>query len=361
MKWFKKSYIFVFFMTNIYVLSSSYGLVSDIATEKVLASEYVAQANASLSDIEVIPGGDIIGIKLYTNGIMVVELASFEDETGNIVCPAKDSDIRLGDRIFAVNGNQVESNSELIEFVKNSEGKSLTLTIGRAADRFDVKINPAKSVENGQPKLGIWVRDSAAGIGTLTFVKKGDNKFFALGHAITDKDIRKKYSVRKGSIEIADVLSVEKSREGVPGEVQATFGGNSQVIGSMEGNEECGIFGTYSAEYEGKPVKVASRWQIQEGVASILCSLDNEKPKEYSIRIEKVILGGGFSEKSMVIEVTDPELIRKTGGIVQGMSGSPILQNGRLVGAVTHVFIKNPRKGYGIFAETMLAEAEKIK
>ena len=354
MKWFKKSYFFVFFTTLFYVISSSYGLVTDIATEMVLASDYVTDVNAKLSEMEVIPGGEVIGIKLYTEGILVVELASFEDCNGNIVCPAKDCGIREGDNIIAVNGNNVESNDELLNAVNSSNGKSINLTIKRADNSFDIMITPIKTPQNGEMKIGVWVRDSAAGIGTLTFVKKDDGKFFALGHGINDKDLRKKYTVRKGSIEPATVMSVVKSKEGVPGELQATFGGDGQIIGSMEENTDCGIFGFYSGKKAGKPVKVASRWQIEEGPAIILSSLDGESPKEYSIEIKKVILGGGFSEKSMVIEITDENLIKKTGGIVQGMSGSPILQNGKLVGAVTHVFVNDPKKGYGIFIENMI-------
>lgn len=359
MKWFKKSYFFVFLTTLFYVISSSSGLVTDIATEMVLASDYVTDVNAALSKVEVIPGGEIIGIKLYTEGILVVELAGFEDVSGNIVCPAKDCGIREGDNIIAVNGNNVESNDELINAVNTSEGKNIILTLKRAENSFDVSVAPVKTPQNGEMKIGVWVRDSAAGIGTLTFVKKDDGKFFALGHGITDKDLRKKYTVRKGSIEPAAVMSVVKSKEGVPGELQATFGSNGQTIGSMEGNSDSGIFGIYNGEKAGEPVKLASRWQIEEGPATILCSVDGKSPKEYSIEIKKVILGGGFSEKSMVIEITDHELIKKTGGIVQGMSGSPILQNGKLVGAVTHVFVNDPTKGYGIFAENMLAEVDK--
>ena len=359
MNWFKKSYFFIFFTTLFYVVFSSQGIFTDIATKTVLASEDVANANAKLAETEVYPGGRVIGIKLYTDGIMVVELASFEDENGNIVCPAKDSGIQVGDIIVAVNGNAVEGNKELLNAVNYSKGKKVKLTVKRRENRLDIDVLPINSVERGEPKLGLWVRDSAAGIGTLTFVTADDKKFFALGHGITDKDIREKYTVRKGSIEFADVMNVEKSKEGVPGEIQATFGGNNKTIGSMEGNTDSGIYGTYSEELSGKPLKVASRWQIEEGPATILCSLDDEEPREYSIMIDKIVLGAGFSEKSMVIEVTDPELIKKTGGIVQGMSGSPILQNGKLVGAVTHVFVNDPTRGYGIFIETMLAEAEK--
>ena len=354
MWWFKKSYFFVFFVTFFYVISSSLGFVSDVPTEMVLASEKVQDANTVLSEIEVIPGGNVIGIKLYTKGIMVIELASFEDQSGNIVCPAKDSGIQSGDNIIAVNGKTVENNINLINSIKNSGDKQVNLTIKRGNDTFDTKILPAKSIENGEPKLGLWVKDSAAGIGTLTFIRKDNNKFFALGHGIADRDLHKLYDVKKGSIELADVMSIVKSKEGVPGELRATFGGKNDTLGNMEGNCDCGIYGTFSGNSSGKSVKVASRWQIEEGPATILCSVDGDTPKEYSIEIRKVILGGGFSEKSMVIEVTDPELIKKTGGIVQGMSGSPILQNNMLVGAVTHVFIKNPIKGYGIFAENMM-------
>lgn len=358
MKWFKKSYFFIFFMTLFYVVSSSHGIFTDVATQMVLASDEVADANAKIAQTKVYPGGNVIGIKLYTEGIMVVELASFEDKQGNIVCPAKDSGIQVGDIISAANGIEIDENKELVKAVDSLGDKSITLSVKRGENELDVTVQPAKSHEDGLPKLGIWVRDSAAGVGTMTFVTADSKKFFALGHGVTDKDIRERYTVKKGTIEFADVMNVEKSKEGVPGELQATFGGTNQAIGSLEGNTDCGIYGNFDGEIAGEPVNIASRWQIKEGPATILCALDGNEKKEYKIEIDKVILGGGFNEKSMVIEITDPELIKKTGGIVQGMSGSPILQNGMLVGAVTHVFIKNPLKGYGIFAENMLAESE---
>ncbi len=361
MNWFKKSYFFIFLMAVSYVISSSYGLVSDVATEMVLASDYVADANSNLAETEVIPGGNVIGIKLYTQGVLVVDLASFEDASGNIVCPAGECGIQAGDKIISVNGEKIEKTSELVNSVKKSVDRSITLDVIRDDMTFNFKIDAVKSGEDGQPKIGVWVRDSAAGIGTLTFINPENKSFFALGHGITDKDVKKRYSVREGTIEMADVMSVDKSTEGVPGEIRASFGKNGQSIGNVKENCECGIYGTYTGECSGKPVKVASRWQIKEGPATILCSVDGQQPKEYKAQISKIMLGGGFSEKSMVIEVTDPELIAKTGGIVQGMSGSPIMQDGKLVGAVTHVFIKNPLKGYGIFIENMLAEAEKIK
>ena len=361
MRWFKKSYFFIFFSALFYVVCSSNGLITDIATEMVLASDYVANANASLAETEVIPGGEVIGIKLYTDGILVVELASFENCNGEIVCPAKDSGIEPGDKILAVNGKEIADNSQLTQEVALSGGRELSLTVDRNGSVIDITVNPQKSLENNLPKIGIWVRDSAAGIGTLTFVRKSDNRFFALGHSIADRDIRENYSVKNGTIEYAKVMDIVKSKEGVPGEIQATFGGTDVAIGTLEGNSDSGIFGTFGEDYSGETMKLASRWQIKEGPATILCSLDGAKPEEYSININKVILAAGFDEKSMVIEVTDPELIKKTGGIVQGMSGSPILQNGKIVGAVTHVFVNDPTRGYGIFIENMLAEAEKIK
>ena len=354
MRWFKKSYFFIFLFTLFYVFSSSYGLVSDVATEMVLASDYVRGKDAALSEIEVIPGGDVIGIKLYTDGVLVVDLAGFEDESGNIVCPAEQSGIQAGDKILEINGEKIESSSEIAEKVKKLDGKKVKILAKREENKFEVWITPIKSLQNGDAKLGIWVRDSAAGIGTITFVDPKKKTFFALGHGITDKDIRKLYSVKKGSIERAEVMSLVKSSEGVPGEIQASFGANGQILGKMDGNSKCGIYGIYDGELTGKPVKVASRWQIKEGTAKILCSLDGNTPAEYDIEILKVMLGGGFSEKSMVIKITDEKLIKKTGGIVQGMSGSPIIQDGKLVGAVTHVFVKDPTKGYGIFIENML-------
>ncbi len=361
MKWFKKSYFFVFFIAITYVISSSNGLCSDVATRQAFAHEKGRLLEQNLSEVYVIPGGNTIGIKLYTDGVLVVDTTEFESISGEIVNPAEKSGIRPGDIIFAVNGEKVSESNEIADLVSASDEKQISLSLSRNGNLFDVNIVPCKEKESKESKLGIWIRDSAAGIGTLTFVRTDNKKFAALGHGITDRDLREKYSVKTGSIEIANVMSVKKSEQGVPGELEATFGGNGKDIGVLERNLDCGIFGSINSLPEGEKMKVATRWQIKEGPAVIRCSLDRKKVEEFDIVIDKIMLGGNFSTKSMVIKVTDQELIKRTGGIVQGMSGSPIIQDGKLVGAVTHVFVNDPTKGYGIFIENMLSETEKIK
>ncbi len=308
-------------------------------------------------EVDVIPGGNTIGIKLYTQGVLVVEIASFETDTGEIVCPAADSGILAGDTVLSINGKEIISNEMFIEEINQNENRPLLLKIMRGGSVFEIQLS-AKKANDGKYKIGTWVRDSAAGIGTLTFCRADTGEFAALGHGISDCDLGKQYTIREGSIENAEVSAIIKGEKGMPGELKGIFAGSNEILGRVTDNSLCGIYGTMQKVPDEKTVKTASRWEIREGAAEIICTVGNEK-ESYAIEIQRVILGSGNSSKSMVIKVTDDRLIQKTGGIVQGMSGSPILQDGKLIGAVTHVFVNDPTRGYGIFIENMLAETDK--
>ncbi len=310
-------------------------------------------------EVEVIPGGNTIGIKLYTKGVLVVDTASFETAQGTVVCPASDSGILSGDTVLSINGKEITGNEMFIEEINKSGQNTVLLGIIRKDSSFEVAVTPAEATDK-KYKIGTWVRDSAAGIGTMTFCRADTGQFAALGHGISDGDIGQQYNIREGSIENADVSAVIKGEKGVPGELKGIFAGHDEILGRVTENSLCGIYGKMNTIPQGEKVKTASKWEIREGEAQIICTVGDVKDS-YSIEIQRIILNSTSSSKSMVIKITDERLLEKTGGIVQGMSGSPVIQNGKLIGAVTHVFVNDPTRGYGIFIENMLAEAEKIK
>lgn len=308
----------------------------------------------------VIPGGETIGVKLYTDGILVVYVSEVTGTDGEIHAPAKDSDIRENDRILTVDGEKIETNEEFSQII-NAKKSSVHLTVARDEEIIETDISPVVSETDGKYRAGIWVRDSTAGIGTLTFYNPESGGFAALGHAICDSDTMSILKLAEGSLMNCSVVSVKKGEYGTPGELKGCISGGE--IGKILINDNFGIYGLFNenAMSEEKDlIEVATRFQVKEGNASILCDVDGEGVKEYAVEISKVSKSPEPDNKGMVITVTDEELINKTGGIVQGMSGSPIIQNGMLVGAVTHVFVNDPHKGYGIFAENMLDKANTV-
>lgn len=302
-----------------------------------------------------IPSGEAIGVKLYTDGVLVVGISDVTDSDGKIHQPAKKAGIMTGDRILAVNGKTVENINDFTDKI-NEAGKKATLQIARDEDKFLVDIEPCYSKDGGY-KIGLWVRDSTAGIGTLTFYNPENNTFGALGHGICDSDTKGLMAVKRGSINACRIRNIIKGERGVAGELTGDFSGIE--IGNITCNTDSGISGSANMLGNGEPLMVASRYEVKKGNGEILCDVDGAGPRRYKIEITRIQKNG--EGKNLVLKVTDDRLIDKTGGIVQGMSGSPILQNGRIVGAVTHVFVNDPTRGYGIFIENMLAEAEKIK
>lgn len=287
----------------------------------------------------VMPSGDNIGVKLYTDGVLVVNISEFTASDGRTVSPAELAGLEEGDRIVAVNGNAVNTAEELAGYV-NVENPTLKLTVVRYAGVFNTSITAEECDDSDKPRLGMWVRDSAAGIGTLTFYDPATASFGALGHAICDPDTRDAMKLRKGSVMPCEILSVTKGERGVPGELAGSF--SSDAIGTIKENNALGIYGKIenSRNIElSEPAEVAKRYQIKEGPAVILANTDGKGVREYSIEITKVSKSSKIDNKGLVIKVTDADLTKKTGGIVQGMSGCPILQNGKIVGAITHVCV----------------------
>lgn len=299
----------------------------------------------------VVLGGEIFGIKLFTDGVLVVDTESVKSG-GNAVNPAEKSGIKIGDIIKSVNGKTVLTNKALSEIIEKSNGEELNVTIVRGNDMLNVSFASVKEDATGKYKAGLWVRDSTAGIGTVTFYNPENNSFGGLGHAICDIDTGEIMPMVNGEMAKAYVKGLYKSSNGCVGELCGVFTGERQ--GSLCVNCEKGMYGFPASIPQNKTVPVALQNEVKKGEAEIVCTVDENGPKIYKIEIVKLLKKSGEINKDMIIKITDPELLSKTGGILQGMSGSPIIQNGMLVGAVTHVFINDPTQGYAIFADKML-------
>lgn len=320
-------------------------------------------AVSKVNDLEVYPGGTSVGIKLSTKGVLVVGHSDIESVEGKVESPAKNSGIELGDVLIKINGEEIQSSKDLSKKIKNLDNSKINVDYIRNGNIEKKEIDLEK--ENNEYKLGLWVRDSTAGIGTLTFYDKNTSIFGALGHPITDGDTNKPFIVRNGDLLNSSVISVRKGEKGSPGELKGLFVNEKESLATIEKNTEAGIFGEASADLVNsafnKPLKVGFRNEIKEGAAKIITTIDENGPKMYDIEIVKLLPQEEPGPKSMVIKVTDEELLEKTGGIVQGMSGSPIIQDNKLVGAVTHVLINKPDVGYGIYIEWMLKDAGVIE
>ena len=298
-------------------------------------------------------GGDIFGIKLYTKGVIAVNIDSVSTPSGSI-CPAEKADIRKGDNITHIDGKEISSADELIEAIEKSGGKPLELTVNRKDEVLKVNLEPVKS-KDGKFRAGLWVRDSSAGIGTVTFYDDENGYFAGLGHGVCDVDTGEIMPLSNGEAVRATVNGFYKSSAGDPGELCGVF--SDTTIGSLRVNGATGVYGTLEEARNAKQIPVALASEVQEGAAQIVATVDGSGPQYYDAQITKVY-DGATGERNLIVKITDRELLAKTGGILQGMSGSPIIQNSMLVGAVTHVFINDPAQGYGIFAENMIETEE---
>ena len=302
---------------------------------------------AVIDNFYVYPGGESIGINLKTEGILVVGIAKFQSHDKKI-SPAEDAGIRAGDIFTKINGKNISRAGELAEIIGNSKNE-ITLSGIRNGREMSWHVTPQKDDCDGKAKIGLWIRESVAGIGTVSFYT--DSTFAALGHPISDIDTGQDVKESGGTICHAKVIGVEKGEKGSPGSLMGVFSG--EEIGQISSNSYCGVYGTISSPPKTDKIKVASKSTVRPGDATIICDIGHGKPQNFDIEIVR-IASTGTTSKNMIIKVTDKDLLSKTGGIVQGMSGSPILQNGRIVGAVTHVFVNDPTRGYGIFIENML-------
>jgi len=324
------------------------------------------EQNASvevMSEKTLVPGGQSIGVKMDVRGVLVVGLEEIEDEKGEKINPGVLSGVQIGDTILSINGREVYKADEVQEIVNDIKG-TVTLKIKRNDEILKVDIMPVVSKNDEIYRLGIWVKDKTAGIGTLTYYDPSMGTFGALGHGIVDPETKKILPVDSGLLLESKVKEIKEGENGDPGEIQGIFYHSDTPLGSLEYNCEFGIFGEAYQPIENpiysKPLTVGTRDQVETGKAYILTTLKNNETKRYEIEIESISEQSEPSDKSMVIKVTDEELINECGGIVQGMSGSPIIQNDRIVGAVTHVFVNDAQRGYGLFIEWMLESSNTV-
>lgn len=306
----------------------------------------------------VIPLGNAIGMKLYTKGVLVVGMSQINTENNEKKKPYENSGIEQGDTILAVNNNEISNTDELIEEVNKSNGNQISIKYMKNNETLETSITPVKSKD--EYKIGLWVRDAAAGVGTLTFYEPSTNSFMALGHGISDIDTEKIVDIANGELITANIVSIKKGEKGEPGEIKGTIDSGNK-IGNISENTNLGVYGivtnkSYLNLGNSSEMEVATRSEIKEGKAQIICQLDNSGKKLYDIEIEKTYTMNNEDNKSMLIKVVDEELLEKTGGIIQGMSGSPVIQNGKFVGAVTNVLVNDPIRGYAIFADMMIKQ-----
>lgn len=310
----------------------------------------------------VVPLGNAIGMKLYTKGVLVVGMSQIETDNNEKKKPYENSGIEQGDTILEVNNNAVENTEDLIKEVEKSEGNTINIKYLRNEKTMQTDITPVKS--KNTYKIGLWVRDAAAGVGTLTFYEPNTNLFMALGHGISDIDTEEIVNIANGELVTANIVSITKGRKGYPGEIRGTID-QGRTIGTIYKNTNFGVYGTvknknYLEADLTKEMEVATRSEIKEGKAQIICQLENSNKKKYDIEIEKIYTNNNQNNKSMLIKITDKELLEKTGGIIQGMSGAPIIQEGKFIGAVTNVLVNDPTQGYGVFADIMIKEMRSI-
>ena len=303
-----------------------------------------------------IPCGTPVGIYLKSDGVMVIGTGEVTGKDGSVSEPA-DGLLKSGDYIEAINGQPLCDKDDMIQAVNASGESTLVLDVRRGGDELKIEMNPVATAE-GDYKLGLWIRDDTQGIGTMTYVDMNGN-FGALGHGISDSDTGMLVDITEGELYETDIMGIEKGSLGSPGVMSGViYYGDNSSLGHISANTDQGIFGTVNDRYQKKitsePLPIAYRQDIQKGQAYIRSSISGEV-RDYEIEIQKIDYSTAHKNKGMVIKVVDEELLALTGGIVQGMSGSPIIQNGKLIGAVTHVFVQDSTKGYGIFIENMLS------
>lgn len=311
----------------------------------------------------VLPCGVPFGAKIYTDGIIVVDNPKKYSEKDflGIKKPQSDKTLQKGDVILKANDQDIKSTDEFENIIKNSEGNDIILTIIRKEKEITLPLTPIPGEDTSNYSAGVWVRDSSAGIGTMTFFDPSTKMFAGLGHGICDIDTGNMLSVFKGTVEKVAIMDLQKSAPGFPGEIHGYFTGE-KPIGEIYSNSETGIYGKLACEAQTniEPIEIAAKQDIKTGKAQIITTTEGNTPHFYDINIDSINYNVNSPTKNIKLTITDPELLEKTGGIVQGMSGSPIIQNEALVGAITHVLVNDPSKGYGIFAETMLTNSNKI-
>lgn len=305
----------------------------------------------------VVPSGEIFGLRLFTEGILIIKTESVDTATGN-VSPCDMAGLKKGDVILKVDGKDTLSSNALSEILSKGDKTEFKIEYERNGKRYSTVLNTYYSVSQGKYKAGMWIRDSAAGIGTMTFYDPMTGAFAGLGHGVCDVDTGEMLPFSDGDIVSARITGCYKGEKGKAGELCGVF--SYETVGVLLSNNQKGVYGILSnTSSENKAIPIALNYEVKEGKAEIISTVDESGPCRYDVEISKINTSSA-ENKNMVIKITDEKLIEKTGGIVQGMSGSPIIQDGKLVGAVTHVLVNDPTKGYGIFAETMIEKMSEL-
>ena len=338
------SLVFVFIFLILPVLAGS-------------ASATYKDTKVDISKLELYPGGMPFGVKINSGGLTVVKFAETE---GANTSPAFLAGIKIGDIITKINGKEIKNINDFINEINNSNGNSIDVTIIRNNKEYSFTITPKFSEKDKCFKTGIWVKDSTSGIGTVTFINPKNNSFGGLGHAISDSQSGKIIPVSRGMVLNVCINGVNRGKKGCAGELKGSF--LPKKIGTLTKNSECGVFGIISCSTIDLPedkLKVCPMGDVVEGDAYIWCTIDESGPQKFSVKIFDIVKNESQT-KNFKVKVTDEKLLNEAGGIVQGMSGSPIIQNGRIIGAITHVLINDPTQGYGIFIENMLNSMPEI-
>lgn len=332
-------------------ITTEYKLLNIIPLKKVEIN--------SLKNIRLTPGGMPFGVKFFTDGLLIAGFCDVKTADGE-VNPAKTAGLKTNDVITHVNGKHVGDTEALSDAIDASCGNEITLTYVRNNSKHNVNVTPVKCMTDGKYKAGIIIRNSGAGIGTVSFIMPESGIFAGLGHGICNNENGELIPMQRGAVIDVTISGVEKGISGSPGEIKGFF--NQKKLGAMIKNTECGVYGVFT-EAPTNPISetlpIGLKNEICDGAATIYCTLEDGVMREYSVYISNINRNADGG-KCFTVKVTDPDLIEKTGGIIQGMSGSPIIQNGKLVGAVTHVLINDPTKGYGIFIENMLNQMNDI-
>ncbi len=346
-----------------------YKINADKLTDKTEAKLY-ALGNIPIKDVEIIsipdnltliPSGQSIGVKLETKGVLVVGMEEINDENGNSKIPAEIAGLKIGDILVSINNIEVENSEHVSDLINEKLGEPIDVVISRHGEYKSFTILPIKSIDYNSYKIGLWVKDSTAGVGTMTFVEPNSREYGALGHAISDYETGERLPVKDGEVLKTKITSIKQGKKGEAGELKGIFLEQEETLGNIMNNSPYGVFGTINMKSMSNfnldnALEIGLRYEVEEGPAQIYTTLDDNETKKFDIEIEKVNVQSTQETKSMIINITDPKLLEKSGGIVQGMSGSPIIQNNKIIGAVTHVFVNDPTKGYGIFIEWMLEE-----
>ncbi len=355
-----------FFVAFFIIAPQEEGCFSILETQRLVAGDLLnASDPVEMPAVNLIPGGHSIGVVLRTEGVLVVGFSPVINEEGSPLFPARDAGIQIGDVVTEINGNTVLTDDQAKSMIADlgKKGSRMELTVRRNEESHHKVVYPQYCNDTKSYRIGLFIRDNAGGVGTLTFYDPSTEKYGALGHVITDSETNQPLRIRQGKILHALVQDILRAQKGKPGEKIGMFV-DDEEWGDIEKNDDCGIYGKIEEDFVNplypEPVAVAYSDEVHIGNAKILTVLKGQEIKEYNVKIERMLYGRQDG-KNMIIRITDPELLRQTGGIVQGMSGSPIIQDGKLIGAVTHVFINEPDRGYGVFIERMLIEAGIIK